>query len=89
MSDTFFLSHTHEMHRRRRKLIEPYFSRLSVTKLEPLINNAVNKLMRRFEERRGSQKVIRLKHAMLAFAGDVIGHVCLEDPVELIDDDFD
>ncbi|KAI0404814.1 putative cytochrome P450 [Xylaria palmicola] len=85
--DTFFLSQTHELHRRRRKPIEPYFSRLGVKKLEPFINKAVEKLMARFESFRGTGRIVRLEHAMLAFAGDVIGHVCVDDPAELIDDD--
>jgi cytochrome P450 len=75
------------MHRQRRKPIEPYFSRLGVTKLEPFINKAVGKLMKRFESLRETGRIVRLDHAMLAFAGDVIGHVCVEDPVELMDDE--
>jgi cytochrome P450 len=75
------------MHRQRRKPIEPYFSRLGVTKLEPFINKAVGKLMKRFESLRETGRIVRLDHAMLAFAGDVIGHVCVEDPAELMDDE--
>ncbi|KAG8161928.1 hypothetical protein KVR01_007693 [Diaporthe batatas] len=71
---TFFLSHSHELHRKRRKPVEPYFSRRSVTQLEPLINKAVGKLIARFESFQGTGRVVRLDHAMLAFSGDVIGH---------------
>jgi cytochrome P450 len=84
---TFFLSHSHELHRKRRKPVEPYFSRHGVTKLEPVIHKAVNKLIARFESLKGSERVIRLDHAMLAFSGDVIGHVCVENPAELIEDE--
>ncbi|KAI0116202.1 putative cytochrome P450 [Hypoxylon sp. NC0597] len=84
---TFFLSHTHELHRRRRKPVEPYFSRLGVTKLEPLIHEAVDKLIKRFQSFGGTGRIVRLDHAMLAFSGDVIGHVCVENPAELIDDE--
>ncbi|KAF2866566.1 cytochrome P450 [Massariosphaeria phaeospora] len=83
---TFFLTHTHELHRRRRKPVEPYFSRLGVTRLEPLINKAVEKLIKRFTSFQGTGQIIRLDHAMLAFSGDVIGHVCVENPAELMDE---
>ncbi|KAI1292590.1 putative cytochrome P450 [Xylaria venustula] len=84
--DTFFLSHTHELHRRRRKPIEPYFSRRGVTKLEPFINMVVEKLMARFESFRSTGQVVRLEHAMLAFSGEVIGHICVDNPTDLIDE---
>ncbi|KAI1335896.1 putative cytochrome P450 [Xylariaceae sp. FL0016] len=73
---TFFLSHSHEVHRRRRKPVEPYFSRFGVTKLEPFIYTAVDKLIARFKSFEGTGRVVRLDHAMLAFSGDVIGQVC-------------
>jgi cytochrome P450 len=87
MSDTFFLSHSHELHRRRRKPIEPFFSRPGVTKVEPFINDVIDKLVSRFHSLQGSQRIVRLDHAMFAFAADVVGHVCLEEPAELMDDD--
>ncbi|KAH8882984.1 putative cytochrome P450 [Thozetella sp. PMI_491] len=84
---TFFLSETHELHRMRRKPIEPYFSRLGVAKLEPLINTAVEKLIARFRSFAGTGRIVRLDHAMLAFSGDVVGHVCVDNPAELIEDE--
>jgi cytochrome P450 len=81
------LTQNHEMHRQRRKPMEPYFSRLGVTKLESFINKAVDKFVKRFEDLQHTGRIVRLDHAMLAFAGDVIGHVCFENPVELMDDE--
>jgi hypothetical protein len=52
--------------------------------LEPFIYVAIDKLIKRFESFKGTGRVVRLDHAMLAFSGDVIGHVCVEDPAELI-----
>jgi cytochrome P450 len=86
-SGTFFLSHSHELHRKRRKPVEPYFSRNGVTKLEPLINKIVDKLISRFESFNGTGRIVRLDHAMLAFSGDIIGHVCVENPAGLVDDE--
>jgi cytochrome P450 len=84
--DTFFLSHTHELHRRRRKPVEPYFSRLGVSKVEPLIRECTEKLLARFASFAGTGRIVRLDHAMLAFSGDVIGNICVESPAALIDD---
>lgn len=81
------MSHSHELHRKRRKPVEPYFSRRGVTNLEPLINKTVDKLIARFESFNGTGGIVRLDHAMLAFSGDVIGHVCVENPAELVDDE--
>lgn len=47
------MSHAHELHRGRRKPVELYFSRLGVTKLEPLINRTIEKLIARFESLSG------------------------------------
>ncbi|OCL09523.1 cytochrome P450 [Glonium stellatum] len=84
---TFFLSTAHDLHRKRRKPFEPYFSRLGVTKLEPIINEFVKKLIKRFDSFKGTGRVVRLDHAMLAYSGDVIGHICVDNPKELIEDE--
>jgi cytochrome P450 len=87
LSGTFFLSHNHELHRKRRKPIEPYFSRMGVTKVEPLIHDCVAKLVERFAALSGTGQIVRLDHAMLAFSGDVIGALCVESPATLIDEE--
>ena len=74
------------MHRKLRKPFEPYFSRQGVMRIEGLIHHCVKKLLQRFEELQGTGRIIRLDHAMLAYTGDVIGHVCVDNPRELIDD---
>ncbi|KAI0436177.1 putative cytochrome P450 [Xylaria telfairii] len=85
--NTFSLSHAHELHRRHRKPVEPYFSRLGITKLEPFTNGAVEKLIARFESFRGTGRVVRLDHAMMAFSFDIISYVCIDNPTQLIDNE--
>src|SRR5687768_14551731 len=58
--DTFFASQDHDLHRKRRKPIEPYFSRNGVLKLEQLINERVEKLFNKFHELSGTGVVARL-----------------------------
>jgi cytochrome P450 len=81
------LTVSHALHRKLRKPFEPYFSRQGVMKIEGLINNCVKKLMKRFEDFQGTGRVVRLDHAMLAFTGDVVGHICVDEPRELIEDE--
>jgi hypothetical protein len=54
--------------------------------LQPIIDARVKQLIRRFEGLAGTGKVIRLDHAMLAYTGDVIGHICVDKPRELLED---
>lgn len=55
--------------------------------MEPLIYQTVVKLVKRFKCIEGTGRIIRLDHAMLAFSGDVIGQVCVEDSAQLLDDE--
>nr|APY21860.1 FmsC [Fusarium equiseti] len=89
IEDTFFASQDHDLHRKRRKPIEPYFSRNGVLKLEQLINERVEKLFNKFHELSGTGVVARLDYAFEAFTGDVMQHICIEKPESLLNsDDF-
>ncbi|EER24920.1 hypothetical protein D8B26_007494 [Coccidioides posadasii str. Silveira] len=77
----------HDLHRKRRKPLDPYFSRAGVTKLEPMVAELCEKLIiERFEGFKGTGKVVRLDHAFTAFSGDVINRICIDDPPNLVDD---
>ncbi len=77
----------HDLHRKRRKPLDPYFSRQGVTKLEPMVAQLCEKLIvGRFESLKGTGKVVRLDHAFTAFSGDVINRLCIDDPPNLVDD---
>ncbi|KAL4791866.1 putative cytochrome P450 [Aspergillus venezuelensis] len=78
------LTQNHELHRRRRKPREPFFSRLSIDRIEPTIIEEVNMLNKRIIGLAGSGWVIRLDHVFSAFTGDVIGRICSETPPNLI-----
>ena len=76
----------HDLHRKRRKPLEPFFSRLGVSHLEPMVIQLVEKLVARLEALKGSNTVIRLDHAFSALSGDVMGRVCFEDKEDFLDD---
>ncbi|KAL8720262.1 MAG: hypothetical protein Q9225_002860 [Loekoesia sp. 1 TL-2023] len=80
------LTTDHDLHRRRRKPLEPLFSRLGVSRLQLMLAEVVEKLASRIEAFRGTHSVIRLDHAFSAFSGDIIGRICWEDKKEFLDD---
>ncbi|KAF9894659.1 hypothetical protein FE257_006547 [Aspergillus nanangensis] len=81
-------SHTmtegHELHRRRRKPLEPFFSRLGIDKMEPMIIDESKLLNDRLTGLKGSGNVVRLDHVFTAFAGDMIGRICSESPPDMM-----
>ena len=76
----------HNLHRKRRKPLEPFFSRQGVSRLEPMIIQMVEKLVARLEAMKGSKSVVRLDHALTALTGDVIRQFCCEDGEYFLDD---
>jgi hypothetical protein len=61
----------------RRKPLEPFFSRMGVQRLQPMLGAVVLKLEERLKTMAGSGKVVRLDHAFNAMSGDIIGRLCL------------
>ncbi|CAN8097128.1 unnamed protein product [Discula destructiva] len=72
------LTTDHDLHRQRRKPLEPFFSRMGVTRLQPMLAEVSLHLEQRLRALKGQHKVIRLDHAFSAFSGDIIGRICLD-----------
>ncbi|TGJ82761.1 hypothetical protein E0Z10_g6001 [Xylaria hypoxylon] len=68
----------HDLHRTRRKPLEPYFSRMGVSRLQPMLAEVALNLETRLREYAGTGKVVRLDHAFTAYTGDIIGRMCLD-----------
>jgi cytochrome P450 len=56
------MTENHDLHRRRRKPLEPFFSRLGITRMEEMIISEAKLLSDRLEAMKGSKTVIRLDH---------------------------
>ena len=80
------LTTSHDLHRRRRKPLETFFSRSGVTRLWPILAEVVEKFARRLEALEGTESVVRLDHACSAFSGDIISQVCWDDKKSFLDD---
>ncbi|RYC55702.1 hypothetical protein CHU98_g10505 [Xylaria longipes] len=80
----------HDLHRARRKPLEPYFSRMGVSRLQSMLAEVA--LETRLRQYAGTSKIVRLDHAFTAYTGDIIGRMCLDtdDPSDkfLNRDDF-
>lgn len=64
---------SHALHRVRRAALNPFFSRRSVARLEPVIQANVNKLRKRLEGFADKGKPVNLTDALTALSADVIG----------------
>lgn len=82
-----FLTISHDLHRARRKPLEPYFSKLGITQFEPVIHHLAESFAYKFHKLENTNVVVRLDHAMVCYTGDMISHVCCEDPTSLLDDE--
>ncbi|KAI0169618.1 cytochrome P450 [Hypoxylon sp. FL1284] len=69
------LSIPHDLHRSRRKHLEPFFSRQGITRVEQIISDEAWKLDARLQGLRGSGAVVNMNHALAAVTGDVIGNI--------------
>lgn len=64
---------SHELHRLRRGALNPFFSKRSVTQLEPAIRANVELLLSRLQDFAGSQQPINLMDAFTCLSADIIG----------------
>lgn len=79
----------HDLHKRRRNQVAPFFSKSSIRRLEPLIINKVNKLCERLEAKSRlepvSNTIVNLTHAFMALTGDIISTACFGQPTGFLD----
>lgn len=66
----------HDMHRRRRAVLNPYFSRQNVRRLVPVINDTVLNLLRRMEGWAATGEPVSMNRALRAATKDVIQEYC-------------
>lgn len=55
--------------------------------MEPILAELTEKLNNRFEDAKGTGKVIRLDHALTAYSGDMIQRLCMDNPPNVLIDD--
>jgi cytochrome P450 len=65
-------SKDHDLHRRRRATLNPYFSQQNVRRLEPVINDTLANLLHRMDRWGQSAEVVHMNVPFRAAAKDVI-----------------
>ena len=66
VTDSSLSTAKHGLHRIRRAAIGPFFSAQNVRKLQPLVQEKVDILVRRLQEQRGKKEAINIGHAFSA-----------------------
>lgn len=66
----------HDLHRTRRGALNPFFAKRSVVRLEPRIQDKVNRLCSRLRGFAGTKDIVRLDVAFMALTMDVISEYC-------------
>jgi hypothetical protein len=61
----------HDLHRLRRSALNPFFSKASIRKLQPLFDAKMDQLIERFEEFQKSGEVMVLNHAFAALTNGI------------------
>ena len=64
---------SHELHRVRRAGLNPFFSKRSVVRLEPVLHANVNRLCDRLRDFAGTGQAVNLSDAFTCLSADVIG----------------
>ncbi|KAI9035564.1 cytochrome P450 [Aspergillus affinis] len=89
LKDSHHLTVPHELHRHRRRHLESFFSRKSITDFESTIIWKVRVLDQRLQSLAATKTVVHVDHAFMALTGDIIAHVtCGTTPRLLEDKDF-
>ncbi|KUJ19996.1 putative cytochrome P450 [Mollisia scopiformis] len=79
-------SEDHDLHRIRRKPLDPFFSRKAVQSYESMIIDELQLLDGRLQGMRGTGKTVNMEHVYAAVAGDLVGSITLVDSLSLIMD---
>ena len=85
-SSSVFNTVPHSEHRMRRAPLNPFFSKKSVVKLEPMIISVVEKLCARLKRFQLSEKAVNLRHAFAALTMDVITDYAFANPYNCLDE---
>ncbi|KAL9091072.1 MAG: hypothetical protein Q9165_004999 [Trypethelium subeluteriae] len=78
---------THELHRKRREALNPFFSRRSVIDYESTIRSKIDQLAFVFEHHKKSGQVINLSNIYYALANDIVMRYSFGHDDNLLDDE--
>jgi len=77
VAGSHILTVDHDLHRLRRKPLEPFFSRNGVQRLHGMLTEVTLKMESRLREFQNTSHVVRLDHVFGALASDVMCRICV------------
>ena len=84
---SIFATGDHHLHRNRRSALSSFFSKASISKLEPLVQERVQRLCDKFLQEAGRDKPLDLAIAYSCFTTDVIIAYCFGQTEGFLDND--
>ncbi|KAI2635632.1 cytochrome P450 family protein [Hypomontagnella submonticulosa] len=76
----------HDLHRRRRDPLNPFFSHQSITRLAPKLNDKVQQMEDQFLQAEKSAEVLNLSDIYYGFTNDVVDECCFGHNEDLVGD---
>ncbi|QSZ35699.1 hypothetical protein DSL72_006821 [Monilinia vaccinii-corymbosi] len=77
----------HELHKKRRAALSPFFSKRNVLHLEPLINKKVEQLCEMIGKHTDDQTPVNLSDLFFAFSNDVVSNFLFAHQVDVLSDE--
>lgn len=74
VSKSMFAATDHNLHQFRRNILANFFSKRSITNIQPLIQDKIERLVTKLEEASNNGTVVNLTTLSAAFTADVISH---------------
>jgi cytochrome P450 len=74
----------HELHRVRRGILSPYFAKRSIVRLEPIIQERIDRLCMRLEESLRQAMAVDLDSAFAALTADIVTHYFYGSPSDYL-----
>lgn len=81
-----FSTTSHDLHRSRRAILNPFFSKKSILQLEPRIYKFVDNLVANLSDAKAKGTVVNLSDLNAAFAGDVVMDYAFGENLDLLSD---
>ncbi|KAE9371229.1 cytochrome P450 [Stipitochalara longipes BDJ] len=84
--DMIAISQDHDMHRQARGVLDPFFSKAKLTKMEQRVQDRVQILCDRFRSIQGTDTVVNITNAINSLTSDSVSSLIFEDPSDYLGD---
>jgi len=75
---------SHDLYRNRRKPLDVFLSQQSIQRIEGMIADEIKAVKKRLSALKGTGQVMNLEYAYASITGDIIGQICSEESISLV-----